>query len=191
MRLIIALPALALLPACTAGTETCAALPGGGYCLQPAADVTTFAVEQEVTVRRGEEPVQRFIVNIEATARELRYAMLTPLGQLVLAGHADALGAEARGTAARRVPAALPPALIQTALWPEAAVRAGLTSGLSLRESGNARTFTAEDGRVMMEIRREGDTVPYRSLTISLPESVTEIRVTAIREANDIKSPQQ
>jgi hypothetical protein len=49
----------------------------------------------------------------------------------------------------------------------------------------------AEDGRLMMEIRREGDTVPYRSLTIRLPESVTVIRVTAIRDANDRKSPQQ
>jgi hypothetical protein len=191
MRLSWALFALLPLAGCGSGIETCAALPGGGYCLQPASGIAPFSAEQDVVVRREGQPPQRFIVTIENTARELRYAMLTPLGQVVLAGHADEQGAEARGTAARLVPAAMPPALIQVALWPESVVRAGLTSGLTLQESGNVRTLTAQDGRVMMEIRREGDTVPYRSLTIALPESATEIRVTAVPDAMDAKSPQQ
>jgi hypothetical protein len=190
MRLTLALLALLSLGACGSGTQTCAALPGGGYCLQVASAVAPFTAEQDVLVLRAGQPPQRYIVTLETNARELRYAMLTPLGQVVLAGHADDQGAEVRGSAARRIPSAMAPALIQVALWPEAAVRAGLTSGLTLRESGNVRTLTAEDGRLMMEIRREGNALPYRSLTITLPESALEIRVTAVPDAMDDNSTQ-
>ena len=184
MRLTLVLAAL-LLAACGSGSETapCTALPGGGYCLRAATAVAPFTAVQDVAFRRGNSPPQRFIFTLEADAGGLRYAMLTPLGQVVLAGQADARDATARGTAAGRIPAALPPALIQIALWPQAAVRSGLTGGLTVEDSGNVRTLRAQDGRVMMEIRREGDTLPYRSLTIALPESAIEISVTAVPQA--------
>lgn len=191
LRLALALSVL-WLTACGDGHETapCAALPGGGYCLRAATAVAPFTAVQDVAVRRGSSAPQRYIITLEADAAGLRYALLTPLGQVVLAGQADERDATARGTAAGRIPAALPPALFQLALWPESTVRSGLTGGLGVEDSGNVRRLRAQDGRVMMEIRREGDAIPYRALTISLPESAIEISVTVVPDTDAKNFPQ-
>lgn len=187
MRLIFFLFLSLQLAGCTPATPGCARLPGGGsYCLQSGAG-PIFSTLQQSVLSVGEQRLT-LLARIENDARGLRFAGITPLGQTLMfvSWENGVLHSELPPAMASRIDPALFPALVQIALWPAEAVRAGLSPELELiEEPGRRRLRPKEasgDGDIL-DISWEGN-LPYQRLRIVAPAGM-RIDARALDDAED------
>lgn len=171
-------PLLLALGACGENeSETpCAPLIGGGsYCLQPTAALAPFDVQQKVEATfRGRR--ETMIAEIESDAEGMRFVGLTPFGQKLLQVAYDNRAASAATLPDRRISPALLIALLQIALWPADAVRAGLEEPLTL-DDGAGRRRIHNRGEATISIDYRGAQPPYRGLRISVPAADLELEI--------------
>ena len=172
MRLTMIVALGLLLSACQAPQPGCARLPGGGgYCLQSTGGLI-FTTDQRSELIAGGQRLT-LLTRIESDANGLRFAGMTPLGQTLffVSWENGALRADLPPALANRIDPALLPALLQMALWPAAAVRAGLSPDLELIEENHRRRLRRKDDvadKDILDISWEGD-LPYQHLRIVAP----------------------
>jgi hypothetical protein len=169
--------ALLLAIAACAGPDTrCASLPGGGrYCLQPTTAIAPFEAQQKVEAAFGGRR-ETMIAEIEADANGMRLVVLTPFGQKLVQIGFDNRDAQAMTRPDPRLDPALILALLQLALWPAEAVRAGLGERLALEEFDGQRRILM-DGNAILAVRYVGTAAPYRRLHLVLPSAGLELDV--------------
>ena len=172
MRLSLLLALGLLLASCQPAQPGCARLPGGGaYCLQNGTALAFSTLQQSVLIA-GEQRLT-LLTRIENDARGLRFAAMTPLGQTLLfvSWENGILHAQLPPALASRLDPALLPALVQIAMWPSDAVRAGLSPELELIEEPQHRRLRRRDGSGgddILDISWEGN-LPYQRLCIVAP----------------------
>ena len=180
------LATLLAMAACAGPDPRCAGLPGGGrYCLQPTTAVAPFETQQKVEAAFGERR-ETMIVEIEADANGMRLAVLTPFGHKLVEMRYDNREATAAATPDPRLDPALTMALLQLALWPADAVRAGLGAGMTIEEGGRQRRILLA-GEILMIVNYTGDAAPYRRLQLALPAARLELDVETL---SDMEKPQ-
>lgn len=161
---------IALLAGC--GSERCPTLPGGvSYCLQPPASGPSFSALQQVLIGEGEQQ-ETLLARIENGPERLTLVGLTPLGQTVLT-----LTWDGKHIAATELPGLQPHinpamlvAVLQLALWPQDAVRAGLPDNVVWQDDANGGQLLRR-GESLLTIHRTGQTAPYETLSIALPSA--------------------
>lgn len=164
----LALPLIVLLAGC--GSERCPTLPGGvNYCLRSPASGPSFSVLQQVVIGEGEQQ-ETLLVQIENGPERLALVGLTPLGQTVLTLTWDGKHIAAKGPfgVQPHVNPAVLVAVLQFALWPQDAVRAGLSGNVAWENSATGGQLIRR-GESLLTIRRTGQTAPYETLSIALP----------------------
>lgn len=176
MRLIASVLALLLLAACQPAPEAgCARLPGAGqYCLQDSPGPHFETLQESVLSAGGQR--HTLLTRLAHDASGLRFVALSPLGQTVFAVSWEngALHATLPEALAGRIDPALFPALIQIALWPDDAVRRGLSTELELHADAHGRQLRRAGkhdetaGQPVLNIAWEGE-LPYRRLRIEAP----------------------
>ncbi|MBL8483853.1 MAG: DUF3261 domain-containing protein [Rhodocyclaceae bacterium] len=173
---------LLLLAACADTRTDCAQLPGGlRYCLQPHAG-PAFAADQALTIRYREQTMT-MLWRMRADAGGLHCAGLSPLGQtLIRLDWVDGvLSAAMPPELQRRLAPALLPALIQIALWPPDAVRAGLSAPGRLDSDGKRRVL-GDGERELLVVVWSGDAPPYDSLSIEAPAAGLSLEARTLTE---------
>ena len=176
MRLIASVLALLLLAACQPAPEAgCARLPSAGqYCLQGSPGPHFETLQESVLSAGGQR--HTLLTRLGNDETGLRFVALSPLGQTVFAVSWEngALHATLPEALAGRIDPALFPALIQIALWPDDAVRRGLSTELELHAEARGRqlrrTGTPDKNteQTVLNITWEGE-LPYRRLRIEAP----------------------
>jgi hypothetical protein len=156
------------LGACAMPDPRCPALPEGGrYCLQSRAGLAPFDAMQNVRVRQGKQD-ERMIATIEADARGLNFAGLTPYGQKILQLHCADTGGKAVLSPHERLDPGQLCALLQLTLWPTESVRAGLQSPLRLEESPGLRAVYAGETLVYSARYQDGNR-PFDRMELRMP----------------------
>jgi len=185
--------ALAMLLATAACREEdqdrqCPALIGGGsYCLQPTTAVTPFEVQQKVDTRFRERR-DTLIVEFEVDAAGLRFAGLTPFGQKIIQLGYDNRAASATTIPDSRISPALLVALLQIALWPADAVRAGLEAPLTLEESDGQRRILNR-GEPTMTIEHGAGQPPWRKIHMTVHAADLELSIETLDAAPAAENP--
>lgn len=184
--LLISLTSL-FLTACAPAAPGCANLPGGGsYCLQNGAG-PNFSTLQQSVLTAGKQRMT-LLTRIENDARGLRFAGMSPLGQTLLfvSWENGILRADLPPEMAARLDPALFPAMVQIAMWPVEAVRAGLSPELELIAEPNRRRLRPKDAGSdsdILDISWEGN-LPYQRLQIVAPAGM-RIDARALDDAED------
>ncbi|MCE9640484.1 MAG: DUF3261 domain-containing protein [Betaproteobacteria bacterium] len=186
-RLIVA--GVAALAAC-AGIEEpgCTRLPEGGrYCLQQTSLVTAFQATQRVEVARDGAGYS-LLAEIEVDADAMRMVVVTPLGQKLLQLEYDNRMARinAAGPLRDRLDPVLVAALVQLALWPLDAVRAGLTGGVTIEETAGHRRVLGAGGATLMSVQTEGTPPSFRKLRITAPAARLVLDIDTLPEPDSV-----
>ena len=160
----------------------CATLIGGGrYCLQSTATITPFEVQQKVATRfRGQQ--ETMIVELEVDAAGMRFVGLTPFGHSLLKVSYDNRTATATQLADTRLSPTLLIALLQIALWPADALRAGLEAPLSLEEKDGQRRILNHDD-VTLTINYIGDHPPYQRIKVDIQGAAIQLDIETLPES--------
>ena len=107
---------------------------------------------------------------LENKAGTLSMVASTPMGQTLFI--VKLRGATATVDARIPIPGDLDPrvlpALVEFALWPAEAVRAGLGPGIRFEQDGNRRTLLRKD-KVVWTVVREGQAPPFQRLFLENP----------------------
>lgn len=135
--------------------------------MQSTATIVPFEVQQKVEARfRGQQ--ETMIVELEVDATGMRFVGLTPFGHSLLKASYDNRTATATQLADTRLSPILLIALLQIALWPADALRAGLEAPLRLEESDGQRRILNRDD-VTLAIDYVGTQPPYQRIKVELP----------------------
>jgi len=92
-----------------------------------------------------------------------------------------AVTVDARVPLPDRLDPKLLPALVQFALWPLEAVRAGLGADVTCVEDGARRTLLRQ-GRVVWSVSRTGTAPPFQSLLLENPGMGLTLRIRTLEE---------
>lgn len=177
--LLMMFAAVLTLAACGERDSRCAELPWGGrYCLQPTTAIAPFEAQQKVEVSFNGRH-ETMIVDIEADTNGLQFVGLTPFGHKLVQVSYDNREAKAATLPDARLDPALLVALLQLALWPADAVRAGLGAPLVLEEGGGQRRILAND-KLVLDINYADVLVPHRRLHLALPSAGLELNVVTL-----------
>ena len=170
---------LCFLTACGGSDPRCASLPGGEqYCLQPSSAVAPFNVTQKIDAMVGGRR-ESMIVEIEVDKQAMHVVALTPFGQTLIQASYDNHEARAgRWPDARLKPAQFL-ALLQIALWPSEAVRAGLDPSLVLDEAAGQRRVL-QNGELLLEVGYTGARPPAGDMRIVLPTMTMQYDITTL-----------
>ncbi|WP_263768842.1 DUF3261 domain-containing protein [Propionivibrio soli] len=161
---------------CAESGSSCPRLPGGGrYCLQGTSLVERFEVQQRVTVTFDGKP-QSMIATVEVDASQMRFAALTPFGQKLVQASYDNRNVSAEQIPDKRLDPALLLAVFQIALWPESAVRSGLSENLSLVEAERERRVAFAD-KTLVDVRYTVGRTTVGELDIALPQAGVELHI--------------
>lgn len=157
----------------------CATLFGGGsYCLQPTTALAPFDAQQKVEASfRGRR--ETMIVEIENDADSLRFVGLTPFGHKLIQVSYDNRVASAATLPDQRLSPALLIALLQIALWPTDAVRAGLEAPLTLEEDAKGRRIL-NGGELTLSIEHNGEHPPWRQMQLTIHSAGLELSIEAL-----------
>lgn len=170
------LPFFLLLMACDGQEPQCAALIGGGdYCLQPTTAVGALDLQQKVDSRFRDRR-DTLIVELEVDAAGLRFVGLTPFGQKLIQIEYDNREARAAMIPDKRISPALLIALLQLALWPSDAVRAGLEAPLVLEETVTQRRILSR-GEATITIDHDGGQPPWRKVHMTVHAADLELTI--------------
>jgi hypothetical protein len=166
-----------LLVACSATDPRCAALPDvGTYCLQATTAVAPFAARQKVEVSFDARR-ETMIVQIEVDSEKMRFAGLTPFGLTLIEADYDNRAPRAEKMPADGFDAAALFSLLQIALWPLDAVRAGFTTApVEVNDAYGVRSIFAE-GEEAFRVRRVGDAPPFDEIEINYPSLRAALRI--------------
>lgn len=170
--------------ACSLGESEgqCAALIGGGrYCLQSSTTIAPFEVEQKVEASfRGKQ--ETMIVKLEVDAAGMRFVGLTPFGHSLLSASYDNRTATVTQSVDTRLPPIMLIALLQIALWPGDALRAGLEAPLRLEEKDGQRRILNRDS-VTLTINYIGIQPPYQRIKLDFKGVAIQIDIETLPEA--------
>lgn len=186
----LAIPLLLAISACGERDPHCADLFGGGtYCLQPSTAVAAFEAQQKVDLwidgRRD-----TLIVEFEVDGAGLRLVGLTPLGHKIVQLNYDNRAVTATTLPAdSRLSPALLVAMLQLALWPAEAVRAGLEAPLTLEEGADRRRILNR-GEPAVTIERTGSQPPYRRLQFAVQGAAIELSIETLSAVPEASAPQ-
>ncbi len=168
-------PALfALLVVGCATTPECPRLaPDVTYCLQPPASAPRVTALQEVVVTRGPR-ADTLLVQTESDASRLVVVGISPLGQTLVSGAWDGTAVQARPALPSFAPdAAAMLAFVQFGLLPFDALMAGfapdVARGREVADDGATLRLRDANGRLLMELRREGRDATSARTRILLP----------------------
>jgi hypothetical protein len=182
-RPLIRLAVLLCATACSEGSheQPCLVFSGGGgYCLQATTAPGPFAVRQKIEAKlRGQQATM--IAAIENDADALRVVGLTPFGQKLLQISYDNREISAATLPDRRLDPTLLVALLQITLWPADAVRAGLTTPLTLEEDGAQRRLL-NAGQAILSIRFSTGPAAGRRMHLSVPALAMELEIETLPE---------
>jgi hypothetical protein len=157
--------------------------PGTPFRLCPPEAAPDFFANQEVVfgTRAGRQEI--LLATIENRAGVLNLVASTPLGQtlFIVRVQSGAVTVDARVPLPDRLDPRLLPALVQFALWPAEAVRAGLDPGTRLEQDGPRRTLWRR-GKVVWTVTREGEAPPFRSLLLEHPGLGLTLRIRTLDE---------
>lgn len=160
----------------------CAKLPRGGeYCLQSTAVLAPFNAQQKVDIRVRERR-ETLIAQIESDTSGIRFAGLTPMGQTLLKASYDNLAVSATQLPDKHMNLELVFALLQVALWPPEAVRAGLDASLTLDEERNERRVVHR-GEVVLRITYQGDQRPFSQMHLTIPAMDVVVDIETLPES--------
>ena len=160
----------------------CATLIGGGrYCLQSTATIVPFEVQQKVEARfRGQQ--ETMIVELEVDAAGMRFVGLTPFGHSLLKASYDNRTATGTQLADTRLSPVLLIALLQIALWPADALRAGLEAPLRLEEKDGQRRILNRDD-VTLTISYIGAQPPYQRIKVDVQGAALQLDIETLQES--------
>ena len=176
-RILRILPVL--LAACSGMDSRCPVLPGSViYCLQPTAAVAPFETRQKIDFLRDGRR-ETMIVEMEVTPEKMRLVGLTPFGVPVIQA-----GYDNRAVYAEKMPeTGLDPAalfsVVQAALWPLDAVRAGFGAQASVDEK-NAGRHISVGGEKIVEIAYTGSFPPFSGIRIVYPSARAVLEITTL-----------
>jgi hypothetical protein len=183
LRVVMALVAGAVVLGGCASGNTVNLAPGYTYTLRAPGAGPHFAALQEIVMQAPDGRSERLVSQLENDQKSLRLAAFTPLGQTLLTVTYD--GRSVETASALPTPAAFDArfvlALIQIALWPEAAVVEGLGTGVSLVAAANRRELQA-NGRILWTIDTSGSTIPYDAVHIRSAGARLDLRITTLPE---------
>ena len=179
-------PLTLLLPLLLGGCRppaTVRVAPGVPFRFCPPEAAPDFFVNQEVVFTLPGGRRETVLAAIENQGGALRLVASTPLGQTLFTVRVQAGVAlvDARVPLPGRLDPRALPALVQLALWPEAAVRAGLAPGTRLEQDGARRTLLRGD-RVVWTVTRTGDAPPFQSLVLEAPGLGLVLRIRTLEE---------
>jgi len=180
-----------LLPLALAGCRRPAAEPAAAVYLAPGVPFRLcppetgpdLEVTQEVVFTFPDGRRETTLATLENHGGVMEMVASTPLGQTLFVIRVQ--GSDAKVDARIRVPGDLDPrvlpALVEFALWPAGAVRAGLGPGARLAEDGPVRTLLRKD-RPVWTVTREGDAPPYRRLDLDNPGFGLRVRIRTLED---------
>jgi hypothetical protein len=145
---------LLLLAGCR-GPDTIDVAPGAALRLCPPEAAPDFFLNQEVVITLPDGSRETLMAAMENRRGVLGLVAATPLGQTLFSirvRDGKAL-VDVRAPLPGRFDPRMLPALVQFALWPEAAVRAGLGPGLRLEQYGARRELLLRDQLVWSATR--------------------------------------
>jgi hypothetical protein len=178
--------------ACSIGEREgqCAALIGGGrYCLQSSTTIAPFEVQQKVEARfRGQQ--ETMIVKLEVDAAGMRFVGLTPFGHSLLSASYDNRTATVTQSVDTRLSPILLIALLQIALWPGDALRAGLEAPLRLEEKDGQRRILNRDD-VTLTINYIGIQPPYQRIRLDIEGAAIQLDIETLPETSTWHSEQE
>ncbi len=157
--------------------------PRVSFRLCPPEAAPDFFANQEVVfgARGGHQEI--LLATIENRGGVLNLVASTPLGQtlFIVRVQSGTVTVDARVPLPDRLDPRLLPALVQFALWPAEAVRAGLDPGTRLEQDGPRRTLWRR-GKVVWTVTREGEAPPFRSLLLEHPGLGLTLRIRTLDE---------
>ena len=181
--LLLSLPLTLLLAGCRQPSAQVYVAPGVPFRLCRPEAGPELSVNQEVVFRLPDGRRETALAAIENHGGSLSLVASSPLGQTLVV--IQAKGGEAAVDARIPIPGDLDPrvlaALVQFALWPEAAIRAALGPGARLEQDGDRRILLRRD-QVVWTVVREGAAPPYRSLVLENPAMGLVVRVRTLGE---------
>ena len=168
----------------------CATLIGGGrYCLQSTATIVPFADHQ-----KGEAffmaKQETMIVGLKVHAAGMRFVGLTPFGHSLLKASYDNRTATGTQLADTRLSPILLIALLQIALWPADALRAGLEAPLRVEETDGQRRILNRDD-VTLTINYIGAQPPYQRIIVDIQRAAIQLNIETLPESATWQSEQQ
>jgi hypothetical protein len=148
----------------------------------PKAGPRLFATQQ-VVFRMPDGQEETLLTTVENDGARLGIVASTPLGQTLFVIQVEEGGTrvDARVPLPRFLDPRLLPALVQLANWPLEDLRAGLGSGMELRDEGPVRKLLGK-GRLVLSLTREGDRPPFRSVLMELPVQGIQARITTLED---------
>jgi hypothetical protein len=167
-------PALLALLIAGCATRECPRLaPEVTYCLQPPASAPRITVLQEVVVTR-ERRADTLLVQAENDGLRLAVVGISPLGQTLVSAVWDGITVRAQPAMPSFAPdAGAMLAFVQFGLLPFDALMAGISPdvvrGREVADDGAILRFRDANGRLLMEIRREGRGAPSARTRVQLP----------------------
>jgi hypothetical protein len=152
--------------------------PGVSFRFCPPEAAPDFFVNQEVVFTLPGGRRETVLAAIENQGGALRVVASTPLGQTLFTVRVQAGMAlvDARVPLPGRLDARALPALVQFALWPEAAVRAALAAGTRMEQEGDRRTLLRK-GQVVWSATRTGD-----GLVLEAPGMGVTLRIRTLED---------
>jgi len=183
-----ALTFLLLLPLLLAGCRRPAATqvyvaPGVPFRLCAPEAGPDLSVTQEVVFQFPDGRRETALAAIENRGGKLSLVASTPLGQtlFVIRAQDGEVKVDARIPVPGDMDPRVLPALVQFALWPLEALRAGLGPGARLEQDGHRRTLLRKD-KVVWTVDWEGTTPPYRRLELTNPALGLSVRVRTLED---------
>jgi hypothetical protein len=153
------------------------------FRLCPPQSAPDFFANQEVLFSGLGGSQETLLTAVENRAGALSLVASTPLGQtlFVVRVQSGAVTVDARAPLPGRFDPRMLPALVQFALWPLEAVRAGLGPGVTCAEDGARRTLLRK-GQVVWRVTRTGPAPPFQSLLLENPGMGLTLRIRTLEE---------
>ncbi|KAA3652208.1 MAG: DUF3261 domain-containing protein [Proteobacteria bacterium] len=163
--------------------SACTALGAGvRYCLQPLPAGQVLAVNQWVEISVADRPAgERLVFAIDAAGARMDVVGLSPLGQKVFRVTTDHGTLRWDGPQAAEALGRQLPALIQLMLWPEAAVREGLSAGATLAVSAHERRLSGDD-TLLLTSRQSASTPAEGAIDARFTQLDARIRITPLED---------
>ncbi|MGA2081527.1 MAG: DUF3261 domain-containing protein [Holophaga sp.] len=176
--LLLSLSLPLLLAGCRRPATQVYVAPGVPFRLCPPEAGPELSVNQEVVFQLPDGRRETALAAIENHGGVLNLVASSPLGQTLVVIRVK--GLDAAVDARIPIPGDLDPkvlaALVEFALWPEAALRASLGPGVRLEQDGDKRTLLRKD-KVVWTVTREGTAPPFRRLVLENPAMGLTVRV--------------
>ncbi len=169
--IVVLLLLIVIMPGCAVTQPGRAAVPIStvdSFTLQPPGLGPVLSALQEVTVEFPDNNFEKFLAVVENDGKTLRIALMNMLGQtLVVMSFSDG---EVMVDPQDAIPVGMEPVRIlgylQIAMWPQSAVRSGLSGKLSLIELEGYLEIGNSYGPILL-VEREGGCCPYATTVIT------------------------